>query len=426
MDTVELKDKLRDAALDFFINSGDFNGLHLERFSECHDLSESQIKNSTEQLLRDNEIDLAFASLSVNPHIKRIKDLSVEEQIQRLQKEPLSEICIYPKSYLVEKRIDLSKYSDRPFTKRLWQVEPQLTEVYFDLGVLERYFRDARYKFDFEDLQGKICVCAEHYDSASMSEKDKVFLKTFGIGYDNSRNRVVVVYLRYLSCLSPEHQQYWQTFVCREKCITNSDYYKSSILGVWTEFISVYVALLQEQFEINRICQLIGRSPLFLKTFEKDRPKGFHTMLHPTKKNFYDFAHLLDKMISENISHKFFGEDVDFENIKEHDDGILEREKIGTLQLLNNWLSKFYKLPDSQNDFKELFSSFRKVRKLRQDPAHSIQEDQYDIQYAKKQDDLVREVYYSLMVLRIIFSKHPQASSYNAPEWLREDKIVFY
>lgn len=418
--------KLREAITEFFVNSHDFNGLHLFKLSHFAKVPEPKIRAGIEQLLRDNEIDLAFESISQNPHIKRIEDLPVEKQIEKLRNEPLIGICAYPKAHLVEQQIDLSNYNDRPYTKRLWQVEPQLTPVYFDLAVLERYFRDARYEFEFNDLQGSISVRGKHYDDSSITEKDRVFLQTFGIGYDDSRNRVVVAYLRYLSNLSPEHQQYWQTFLCHKKCTSNSDYHNASILGAWPEHISVYAAFLREQIEINRICELIERPPLFLKTYEEKRPMGFHAMINPTKKSFDDFVHLLDKLISDNINQKFFGDDIEFENIKEHDDGTIERQRMGTLQLLENWLSKFFKVPDKPNAVKDNLSSFRELRKLRQTPAHKIEDDEYDIEYTKRQDELVEKVYHTLMWLRLVFSKHPMAHSYKPPEWLREDKIVFY
>ena len=417
---------MKEAIIEFFIKSNDFNGLHLFKLSHFADVSENRIRTAMELLLKENEIDLVFESESQNPHIKRIEDLPVEKQIEKLHKEPLIGICAYPKAHLVEQRIDLSKYDDRPFTKRLWQVEPQLTPVYFDLAVLERYFRDARYEFEFNDLQGTISVHHKHYDSPAIAEKDQVFLQTFGIGYETSRNRVVIVYLRYLSQLSPEHQQYWQTFLCQKECTSNSDYHRATIFGAWPEHISVYAAFLREQIEINRICELIDRPPLFLKTYEEKRPKGFHATINPTKKNFDDFVHLLDKLISDNINQKFFGEDIEFEKIKEHDDGTIERQRMGTLQLLENWLYKFYKVPDQPNAVKDSLSSFRELRKLRQTPAHKIEDDEYDVEYTKRQDELVEKVYHSLMWLRLIFSKHPKADSYKPPEWLREERIVFY
>lgn len=422
----ELTDGLKDVVTEFFIKSHDFNGLHLYKLSSLIDLPEDQIKATVEELVRLNEIDLVFESVSQNPHIKRIADLTPEKQIEKLSNEPLRGICAYPKARLVGQKIDLSKYNDRLFTKRLWQVEPQLTPIYFDLSVLERYFRDARYAFDFNDLQGSISVHGKHYDSPTIAKKDQVFLHTFGIGYNDSKNRVVLVYLRYLSNLSSEHQKYWQTYICQKTCTSNSDYHRVSIYGALPEHISVYVAFLREQVEINKICELMERPTLFLRTYKEKRPKGFHAMLNPTKKNFHDFVHLMDKLISDNICHKFFGEDIAFENIKEHDDGTIERQKISTLQLLENWLSRFFKVPCEPNAAKECLSSFRELRKLRQAPAHKIEDDEYDMEYTKQQDELVGKIYHSLMWLRLVFSKHPKAHSYRPPEWLREKRIVFY
>lgn len=111
---------MKEAIIEFFIKSNDFNGLHLFKLSHFADLAENRIRTAMELLLKENEIDLVFESESQNPHIKRIEDLPVEKQIEKLHNEPLIGICAYHKAHLVEQRIDLSKYDNRPFTKRLW------------------------------------------------------------------------------------------------------------------------------------------------------------------------------------------------------------------------------------------------------------------------------------------------------------------
>src|SRR5207249_1962449 len=120
--------------------------------------------------------------------------------------------------------------------------------------------------------------------------------QTFGIGYTDARERAVVVYLRYLADLSPEHQQIWNAHVAQSPCRMNSDYARVTIDGDWAEHYSAYQALLTEQAEINKLAIMIGKPPVFRKTFEEDRPDGFTPMLRPTKRNYDEFVHLLDKM----------------------------------------------------------------------------------------------------------------------------------
>ena len=323
-------------------------------------------------------------------------------------------------------KIDLSKYNNCPFTKRLWLVEPQLRSVYFDLPVLERYYRDARYKFDFHDCSGKISVKSEHYNTDTIKEKDQVFLQTFGIGYDDKKNRKIISYLRYLSRLSSEHQLYWQSYICKENCEPNSDYYNATIFGIWPKYVSIYNAFLREQIEINKLCEMIDKPTLFKKTYSENRPEGFHALLCPTKNNYLTFVHLLDKLISENINRDFFEDDIDREEIIKHNDGTIEKVRLNSLKLLENWLSKYYKVPEGVPSVSESFKPYREIRKIRQKPAHKIEDDEYDMKYVEKQNRILQDVYHRLMLIRIIFSKHPFARDYSPPKWLRESKIVFY
>lgn len=426
MNNEELKLTTRDNITDFFVNSHDFNGLHLYQLEARTDLTEKQIRSVMEDLVTENEIDLVFDSVTGNPHVKRIDDLAKEQQIKKIRSEPLRGICAYPKPHLVEKKIDFSAYNNQPFTKRLWRAEPQFTPVFFDLTVLQRYFVDARYEFEFDDFSGSISVQDKHYNNQTIADRDKIFLQTFGIGYDEHMNHVVIVYLGYLSKLSPEHQQYWQTFICLGKCKPNSDYHRASMFGTWPEHYSVYRAFLQEQVEINRLCYLIGRSPLFVKTYEEGRPKGFHVTFCPTTKNFSEFAHLLDKLISENINFDFFGDDIDRVEIIKQKDGSVERIRKNSLRMLDEWLTKFYTVPSSVEPISKSLAPLREIRKARQNPAHKIEDDEYDLKYVKLQQDLLEKAYHFLMFLRLIFSKHPYVSSYEPPSWLKEEKIVFY
>src|SRR6185437_8478838 len=174
-----------------------------------------------------------FASVSANPHIKRTADLAPIEQLPRLANalHGADQCCAYPSADVIRHATDLSQYDERPFTRRLALAEPQLAPVFFSLDVLKRYFDDPRYHFAFNDYEGSISVVPAHYESSEMRERDKVFLASFGIGYDKHRRRVVAVFLRYLSDLTREHQQSWRSYMVDEPCVINSDYEQSAIWG---------------------------------------------------------------------------------------------------------------------------------------------------------------------------------------------------
>ncbi len=286
-----IKDDVLDKVRDFFIKSLDFNGILLSDLCAEFGCSWSALRNVISALVEENKVSLAFASHSTNPHIKRLADLPVNGQLARLAIEDLHTICAYPSSEVIRATTDLSIYEIRPFTQRLALAEPQLTPVFFDLEVLDKYYRDPRYNFDFYDFAGSISITSEHYDSSDIAERDKILLQSFGIGYDSKRNRVVVAYLRYLADLSPEHQQIWNAHVVSDNCSMNSDYEWTTIYGHWPTYYSVYQAFLTEQVEINKLAYLIGKPGLFRETFEEEKPEGFAPMLRPTRKNFDEFIH---------------------------------------------------------------------------------------------------------------------------------------
>jgi len=323
--------------------------------------------------------------------------------------------------------VDQTQYEGQPYTLQLALGDPQLKYVFFELHVLEKYFRDPRYHCYFSDSEGSISVRDEHYLSTGMPEKDKVLLETFGIGYDEHRNRVVVAFLRYLSNLSREHQQIWKAQEISGQCKVNGDYLRASFLGAWPEYYSVYEAFIQEQVEINKLSSLIGKPALFKATCDEGkRPLEFSPMLRPTRQNFQNFAHTLDKMLSENINREFFRGDIPLEDRIEANDGTIEKRQLGTITLLERWLSAKYRRADGQDASREVVAPFREVRKIRQPAAHAMGKDEYAQSFANKQDELLGRVKMALTTLRLIFMSHPKARGYSAPEWLDGDKIVFY
>jgi hypothetical protein len=377
--------------------------------------------------VQNGDITLVFYSHSLNPHIKRLSDLPVDQQLSKLSVDPISTICAYPSAAILKAQIDESQYATRPFTRRLALAEPQLEAVYFDLAVVERYQRDPRYIFEFHDFGGSISLHSTHAESGDVPARDQVFLQTFGIGYDQKRRRVVLSFLRYLGHLSPEHQQVWAAHVVDDKCTSNSDYFRSAILGEWPEYYSAYEAFLQERRELNILSQLIGKEPLFVGVSSEGRPSGFHPMLRPTKQNFADFIHLLDKLLSESLNRDFFKGDLELERRVPGKNGVYEVERPGTLKLLEEWLSKYYRTANGEDVGKEVLKPMRDIRSMRQKPAHTIEGNDYDEKYPKEQDRLLEQTLRRLTKLRLILESHPLARKrYTPPDWLDSDRIVFY
>jgi len=420
-------DEIVRVICDFFVKSRDFNGIPASGLARGLGTDWTDLQPKVAGLIRDRRIDAAFESYSVNPHIKRLADLPVEVQVKALAAERPAGVCLYPAADIVKGNADLSRYDGLPYSLRLASAEAQLTPVFFELSVLEKYFRDPRYSCLFHDRAGSISVHDEHYLGDQMAERDKVLVQSFGIGYDEKRNRVVVVYLRYLADLSSEHQQIWKAHEIACKCTMNSDYERSSIYGMFPEHYSVYEAFIQEQREINKLSQMIGKPPLFRATFEeRRRPLEFSPMLRPTLRNLQEFALTLDKMLSENLNRDFFRGDIPLEDKITADDGSVETRQLGTITLLERWLDAKYRDRHGDHVGGEVVEPLREVRKARQPTAHSLSQDAYDASLPNKQDALLAAALRSLQKLRLIFSSHPKASGYSVPDWLDGDKIVFY
>ncbi len=76
--------------------------------------------------------------------------------------------------------------------------------------------------------------------------------------------------------------------------------------------------------------------------------------------------------------------------------------------------------------YDEFLGPLKKVRKLRQSPAHKIRNNAYDETLFKKQMDLLKDVLYALHKLRIVFSVHPLAQGIKVTNWIDEGKVKMF
>jgi hypothetical protein len=227
----EVLSRLHSAVATYFLESGDFNGIAIAALAQQLGVSADKMSQMLQAALTSGTVELSFASKTGNPHIKRLAAETVETQRELLVIEDKRGVCIYPGPTTMPAVIGQT-YDDRPYTKRLALVEAQLVPLFFDLVVLERYFRDPRFECWFGDSNGNITIGDKAYLSEETPERDKVSFK-FGIGYDPRRTRVVAVFLYELASLSPEHQQAFRALEVGEPCVMNSDYERAAIWGLW-------------------------------------------------------------------------------------------------------------------------------------------------------------------------------------------------
>lgn len=417
---------LLDEVTNFYIRSTDFNGIPVRHLMTNHKgIGSDELKTIFHSLIQQDKICLVFGDNHPNPHVKAFCDEPYEVQLEKLQNTGLlMQACIYPSAAHLKTVVDVSQYQGKPFTLRLALGEPQLAFESFDLRVLEDYRNDPRYFYRNDDIRGSISA-TDRYEE--MQNSDQVLLQSFGFCYNSQLHRAVAVFLRYLSKLSPEHQQLWNARIVKGDYKLHPDYYKALILGSWDLGVSVFDAFIEELHIINEMCKLMGRPAFFKQELTREnKPRELSFLVRPTLKELNAFIHLLDKTLSDNINKKFFGDDIPLEReeTRKKDDKITVREK-GTIQLLEEWLNTQYSNGDRE-PINEMFETFREIRRKRQKPAHAINEDDFNQAYFQQQRELMNRAYEAVNILRQIFESHPRVRGYVIPQWLESGKIWSY
>ena len=315
-----------------YLESGDFNGLPVRELGGPLE----ELKAVLAPLVEESRIVLNFGDRHPNPHILAFEPEPHEEQlIKLLDADDVTHVCAYPSPDVLAGAIDPAAYQGRPFTLLLAQGRPQLQPAYFDLTILEEYRNDPRYSYSTTDVGGHIS-----YHDEQLRAQDRIVLETFGFAHDRDLNRYVGAYLRYLSDLTPEHQQRWETRRLNGELFLHPDYVRSS-MGEWPERVSIYEAFVEEQHHINEIAGRMGRAPFWRTEYQGDgRPRDFGFLLRPTLTEFNGFVHTLDRMCSDNINLDFFGGDVGLgEDVRRHD-GRVEVRRKGSIRVLDEWLDR--------------------------------------------------------------------------------------
>ena len=412
----QTEDELLRAITERYLGSRDFNGYPVRNLPG----SDAERRRTAAGLITSGNANINLGDRHPNPHILAFPPESVEDQLQKLGGgADLTYACLFPSSAHLARVVDPAQYVGCPYALRLARGEAQLSYLAFDIQVLERYRNDPRYAYWTDDIQGSLSV----HDNSGLNERDVALLQSFGFGYDKDiTTRVVVVFLRDLDRLSPEHQQLWDLHRLEGEYLPHPDWW-ACMMGQWPDKASVFVAFGEELRQINAMAELIGRPPLFRNDYtDESRPKTFGFLIRPTLGEFTAFVHLLDKMMSENINRDFFKGLVDLEEIETRKDGASIVRKKGTIALLEEWLRSKFRPKDPQ-PFDEMFATFRRIRQLRQKPAHAVQEDKFDQAYFREQRQLVIEAYGAVRTLRQVLANHPRARGHEVPDWLFKGDI---
>jgi hypothetical protein len=404
------RNQILAAITDFYLASPRFNGMSLRELELEADPAAA--REAVSALVLEGSVAAVFGDSHPNSHIRAFPERHSPEKQVELLNDGKRQPCFYPLRKHLERVVDAAQYEGAPYTLELALGEPQLVHRAFDLSVLEMYRNDPRYSYSSDDIHGSLCI----HDDAVVPKHDEVYLR-FGFALDDALNKYVAAFLWDLHKLSPEHQRLWKMREVRVATKLHPDYFRSSILGEFPERMSIYQALVEELQVVNRMAVAMGRQRFFREDYEGQPPRGFSSLLRPTLREFNEFVLMLDKMLSDNINKAFFHGDVpDFER-REHDDGSFERISRGTLSMLEDWLKKRFSGKDD-TFMVDLMNGLREVRKLRQKPAHTLREDEFDQAYIHQQRDLMKKAYLSVRTLRLVFANHPASRTIEVPEWL--------
>jgi hypothetical protein len=396
----------------FYFSSGDFNGLPVRLLVGNYETSPEGFRVVLRSAI---DAEILTARFDRNPHILAFSETPKAHVLSRFDAtQDLSGACLYSHASRLRVSRRLSAFNGVPYSLELARGHGQLDFRTFDLSVLEFYRNDPRYSYSTDSIHGQICIENEFYESASMPEHDQVLLDTFGFAYDDQLNRYVAVFLRHLSGLSPEHQRIWAAKEVKGNIKLHPDYYASAIEGSWGTRIPIFEAFTQELRQINQMCKLMGKKELFRNSFAGDLPREFGFLLRPTVSEFNNFVLLLDKMMSDNMNKEFFRGDVELETEEVREDGKTVVRERGTIQLLEAWVNKYFR-PKDMSPVESMFSSFRHVRKLRQKPAHAVNENAFDQKYFREQRETMIRAYDAIRTLRQVLSNHPAVLK-NLPE----------
>ena len=408
------KEQILDTLINHYLTS-DYNGMHLDSLNEY----DSDILCT---LIDENYVEVLSSDDVLNPYIKGFEIQTNKEQ-QKNYILSKADCVLYPSKIALEK---IDNEDSKPYTNLMRKGSPQFNIIYFNIEILDRYFDNPKFLIYDCGYRGMICPKDEFCDDPAIENE---YIRDYGMAYirEEKLNRAIGVFVYDLAKLSAKKQQLWHYFELENhnNCVIHYNFIKNLIQGEWATDIWIFDALIDEIAVINNLCSAISIPPLFNHTFgyePYERPYGYRTIFYPTKKNYYDFITVLEKMVVHNLSYDTFTAPAKYiRTVERKDENGKEK---GTLQMLEEWLSK--NTSASISSIKTvIIAPLRKIRKIRQSPAHKIYGNEYDIKYYTDQQEIMSDTYISIANIRKLLSSHPLAKHVEIPDYLIDgSKIV--
>jgi len=401
MDNKEkIKEKLLRWTFDFFCKTRKCNGVSSD--SIRYNYPDVDIQEVIIELLEEDNISLIAAEHDINPSIIRVGFVSKEQQIEYVKKNGFGgDFCIYPsKTYHRQHYAEVDLVSRLPFKKMLILGTPHNKILYFEWGALFKYYSDPRYDFEFSDYTGHI------FSSEQINEERRFTIRTFGVGKNKDGEHIVAVPLSELINMPSVCQLEWYGMLEpeQENCAVLNDY-ENVLNGCWRFEDTIYRSILKEMANINKLTNAIWNCPFFRKEYVNNKPVGFDLLFLPTKNVYLDFVSLCEKIIVHNINKDFF---VSVGIVQEDEKEKEKKDK--TLLCLKEWLTIV-----APNTINIVHSTFNNLRKRRQEPAHEIYYNEYDMNFFIEQNILLEKNFKALNTLRRLIQSHPDAKAVIIP-----------
>jgi hypothetical protein len=136
--------RLIDRTVRYYLESGDFNGLPLDKIFGKQIEKIEGIKEFLKPLIEQQRITVRCEEVDTNPFIKRMADLPPDREVARLNEWKGGILNAYPTQKEMATRIRHEDFVGRPFTLEMALGAAWLDFRVFDLGVLEQYRNDPR------------------------------------------------------------------------------------------------------------------------------------------------------------------------------------------------------------------------------------------------------------------------------------------
>ncbi len=417
-ETENIAEQIEGAVAKHYGASGGFNGLPLVQLPRLLHLRAAIVETAVTRLVEAGRLSAVFGDVHPNPAIKALPDEPVVDQLAKLSRFKTS-AWLYPTPQTLRASVKAGAHRGRPFTKRLARGEHQFAFYAFDPIILAMYRDDPRYLYHDSHFGGGVSIRDEFFECGRMYKRDEVLLKSFGFCFGPDGERAVAGLLYDLSGLSPEHQQNWNNRRLKGDFRLHPAFWRW-VNGGWPNGLSIFSAVLAEIAVINQLCALMGKPRLFRDEFH-ECPVRFTFLLVPTLDEFNAFVQVLDKVVVENMTQDFFDGDIEPFKFHNRGDGVIERERKRPIAMLAEWLETFY----SGSEVNEIVSTLRRIRRLRNKPAHTLPANVYEPELRETQRKLMNEAHEAIRLIRMIFQTDRACRNFKLPRFVDDGSRIW-